>query len=146
MDVLEIVEAERDRIRTLFSQMKGETGKQQRKLLFENIQHDLKLHLFAKKNILYPALRNYSECEMILKDLENSRIDLLTLIKNLSTLDLNSLEFENRIVELFNHFDDHVTREENEFFPAVRRLFRRPERETLGKHFKAAEQEREEAA
>lgn len=146
MDVLEIVRSENQRIKDLFSQLKTESGKQQRKLLFENIRHDIDLHFYAEQNVLYPSLKKYPECELILKDLEANHVDIGNLVQKLRTAESTSIDFENRVVELINHFDDHVAREEGELFPTVRKIMRRPEREAIGRHFKAVEQEREEAA
>lgn len=146
MDVLEIILGENQRIRDLFQQIKGESGKQQRKLLFDNIRHDLELHLYAEEQVFYPAFRNYEDYQLILNDLYSDTRDLKGLIKNISSTDPNSVDFENRVVEMMNHFDDHVAREEGEFFAAVRKIMRRPERERVGRLFKAAQTEREQAA
>jgi hypothetical protein len=146
MDVLEIIKAENDRIKDLFIQLKAESGRQQRKLLFDNIRHDIDLHFYAEENVFYPAFKNYEEYRAIVNDLYSNHTDIKMLLKNLTDTDQNSVDFENRVVELINHFDDHVAREEGEFFISVRKLMRRPERERLGRHFNVAIQEREEAA
>jgi hemerythrin superfamily protein len=146
MDVLEIIQGENQRIRDLFQQIKGESGKQQRKLLFDNIRHDLDLHLYAEEQVFYPAFKNYEEYQLILNDLYSDHNDLKTLAKALSSTDPNTVDFENRVIELMNHFDDHVAREEGEFFGAVRKIMRRPERERIGRLFKAVQAEREQAA
>jgi hemerythrin superfamily protein len=146
MDVLEIIKAENQRIKDLFSQLKSESGKQARKLLFDNIRHDIDLHFYAEENVFYPAFKNYEDYQLILKDLKADIIDIKSLVKNLISTDYTSIDFENRAVELMNHFDDHVAREEGEFFPLVRKIMKRQERERLGRHFTTVEQEREQAA
>ena len=146
MDVLDVIKSANERIKILFGRMKEEQGKQQRKLLFENIRHDLDLHFYAEDQVFYPAFRHYEETKPILKDLAQNHDDIRILVKNLAPADQVSIDFENRIVELINHFDDHVAREEGEFFTAVRKIMKGPEREKLGRLFKAAQAEREEAA
>jgi len=146
MDVLEIINEENRRIKDLLSQIKSESGKQQRKLLYDNIRHDLDLHIHAESTVFLPAFKNYEEYQLILNDLYASQNDIKSLLKQINSTDPNSIDFENRIVELINHFDDHVAREEGEFFFAVRKIMRRPERERIGRLFKATQQEREQAA
>jgi hemerythrin superfamily protein len=146
MDVLELIKSENQRINNLFNRLKTESGKQQRKLLFDNIQKALELHIYAEDQVFYPAFRNYEEAQLVVKDLVSNHDEIRLLLKSLLNLDLASVDFENRVVELMNRFDDHCAREEGEFFPLARKIMKRPERERLGRLFTATEQERESAA
>jgi hemerythrin superfamily protein len=146
MDVLDTIRNTNFRIKSLFDQIKGESGKQQRKLLFDNIKHDIELHFYAEEQVFYPALRNYQDLKPLINDLVLNHNDIRLLVKNLAPADQVSVDFENRIVELINHFDDHVAREEGELFVVARKILKANEREKIGRLFTSVQQEREEAA
>jgi hypothetical protein len=146
MDVLEHLRAEHQRITDLFGQIRGESGKQQRKLLYDNISHDIFLHVYAEQNIFYPA---FGDCEELKETLAASHVrceDLKSLLKGLSAVDYRTVEFENKILELENHFSDHVTGDENDFFTMSKKIMNLQEREKMGSALQALENEREEAS
>jgi hypothetical protein len=146
MDVLDHLRAEHQRIQALFEQIRGERGKQQRKLLYDNISHDIHLHVYAEQNIFYPVFKTYEELTDLLT-LSHSKCEgLKTLLRQLDLVDYRSVEFENKILELENHFNDHITQDESDFFTITRKIMNQRERERVGEAFQALENEREEAS
>jgi hemerythrin superfamily protein len=146
MDVLELIKIDHRRISDLFVDIKGESGRQQRLLLFQNIRHDLELHTYAEENVFYPAFRNYPAFQGLLKEFYSDHADVKKMLKEISEMGVDTVEFENKIVELINHVEAHVAEEEGEFFSLVKQEMKRREREQIGRLFELVKHEREEAA
>lgn len=145
MDALELIKADHQRILSLFNQVKAESGRQQIKLLVQNIRHDLDLLFYAKDNVIYPAFKNYPHIAGITKGSIEQENEMKASIESISKMQEDSLDFQNCILELKNHVESYIASEEDELFPLIRQEMKRPDRERLGRHFQAIKQEREES-
>lgn len=143
MDIMELVEAENLRIHELLSRLKVASGQQERRLLFTNVWNDLDRHFYAVQSVFYAAFRKYPDLAGMLKESEERVRDVLQMADRIRGVDYGSIDFENRVLELMNHFEDHLERERDVFLPSVRRLLRRPERERMGRYFKLVEHEKD---
>jgi hypothetical protein len=146
MDALDLIKADHQRILSLCNQVKAETGRQQIKLLMQNIRHDLDLMFYAKANVIYPAFKNYPHIVNMTKELVKQQGDISQSIEAIAKMAEDSLDFQNCFLEFKNHGESTITCEEEELFPLIRQEMKRSERERLGRHYQAIKQEREEAA
>lgn len=147
MDALELLKADHERIRDLFEQLGSTNGQRGEKLIFQSLDHELRTHTRLEETVFYPAFRLYDELKPLV---EQGRQDHAALKEQLAKLEKLSAtpngEFRAQLEVVQKCFLDHIQMEEGEFFPKVRALMKRPERERLGRHVQASRDEMERAA
>jgi hypothetical protein len=146
MDVLKIMIFEHERIAGLFVQIKAERQSRRRKALFDALRRRLTLHLHAVETIFYPALIEDPDCKSLVEECQAQDEDLLTLLRQIAAADQSSITFENKMVELMNHFDHHVSWLETEVFTRVKQVKSRNQRIILGRDYLSMTVERDQAA
>jgi hemerythrin superfamily protein len=146
MDVLDVVKADHNRVESWLEQIKDEMGKQQRRLLFKNIAKELELHAYAEENVFYATLKKYPSMASLLKDSLENHQEIRKLIQEIDQLQDQEVEFQNKILELKNHVEAHVSLEESEIFVFVKHEIKAPDRERLGRLFLAIKREYQESA
>jgi len=146
MDALEFIKGDHDRIRLLFEQAKAERGFQQKKLLYENIRNDLRMHAYCEETVFYPAAQRLGEFGDYVVRARQNHNDIRRMIDRIESLPEGSLELDSRLDDLATRVFHHIREEESVLFPRLRKLWTREERESVGKHLQVAKDEQLEAA
>lgn len=146
MDALEFLKGDHDRVRLLFEQARTESGFQQKKLLYENIRNDLKMHAHCEETVFYPAIHRTGRFGDLVVKSRAEHDQLRRMLDRIDALPEGTLELDARLDELFHEVDTHVQKEERELFPQLRKIWKRDERENLGRHLQVAKDEQLEAA
>jgi hemerythrin superfamily protein len=145
MDALELLKSDHQRINSLFDQFRNAAGFQDQKQIFHSIQFELNSHGWVEETTFYPVFRNYPEFkELVTHSLEDHG-RMKSLLREIPQIRDPGL-FQSRVQELMETVRAHVLEEETSFFPKVRQLMKRTERETLGRHLQAARHEQTQAA
>lgn len=120
MSVIEMLEADHVRIRSLFSDIEGTDNPEELQDYFDKLDNFLTIHARAEELVLYPQSRNCKDTvELIDKGQEqHAKGDQMVLeIKSTSS---NSSKFKEKVGELQEFMLNHLDEEENELFPKVR--------------------------
>ena len=120
MGLIESLEKDHVRIRSLFSDIEGSDDPQELQDYFEKLGNILTIHAEAEEQVLYPESRKYEDTvELSNKgQQEHDKSDQMVLaIKSTSP---NEFEFKEKVRELQEFMLHHLDEEENEFFPRVR--------------------------
>ena len=144
MDALELLKSDHERVSSLYDRLKSEPSPRGRASLFETLRNELLIHTRAEETVFYPAFKNYPDFSSLLADSYESHRDLKRILKEIDPAhDATLLERVDAVMEIVQA---HVREEEGEFFPKVRQLMKRGEREALGRHLLAAKSESTQAA
>jgi hemerythrin superfamily protein len=132
MDVIELLEKDHVRIRSLFSELESTDAPQDLQDYFDKLDNILTIHASAEERVLYPQSRN---CEGTTKLIdkgqqEHEKGDQMVLeIKSISP---NESEFKQKVGELQEFMLNHLDEEENDLFPKVRQCMGDEKLEQLG--------------
>lgn len=142
MDALDVLKSDHEKVRSLYDQIKAGVESSAQSGLMAQLRSELTTHTRIEETVFYPAFKNYPEFRGILGDSYADHREIKNRLRQLEdgSKDLSGLE------ALMNNVEKHVLEEESKFFPMVRKLMKRSERETLGRHLLAAKSERAEAA
>lgn len=132
MGVIELLEKDHGRIRSLFSDIEGSDDPQELQDYFDKLDNILTIHARAEELVLYPQARNCEDTvELVDKGhKEHDKGDQMVLqIKSTSP---NESEFKEKVSELQEFMLNHLDEEENELFPRVRQCLNDETLEQLG--------------
>lgn len=145
MDALDLLKSDHDRVKNLFQQALDNHGSPQFTSLIRQIKNELEAHTRVEEQVFYPAFANYPEFKELLGRSYQEHRFISDLARHLSLAPdsdpiSTSNEWNRRIRDLFESVSQHVLEEEKEFFPRVRKIMKRSEREQLGRHIQAFRQ------
>jgi hemerythrin superfamily protein len=143
MDALELLKKDHDRVKDLFSQFQDPRQAGHRRSLFNAIRSELELHTHIDETVFYPAFGKYPDFRPILDRSYADHKQFTELLGSLGTFDEKDSRFEGQVAHLIREVTRHIQEEEDELFPMIRKVTRRPEREQLGRHLDAAKRERQ---
>ena len=141
MDALELLTADHNRVRGLFSQFKDaeeadKTAEQSE--LAGKIVEELEIHTTIEEEIFYPSVHDLSSeiGEVVDEGLEEHHV-AKTLIGELPSLEAGSDQWVAKMKVLIESVEHHAEEEENEMFPKVRSATDASKREALGEKLEA---------
>ena len=140
MDALDLIKSDHQRMQSLFEQFRVETGRPQQLAIFEKIKSELDAHSRMEEEVFYPAFKNYPDFKEILEHSYRDHREAKALAEKIRNNRESNNDFETQAKHLIREIDQHMSTEENEFFPLVRKTMRRPERERLGRHMQSVRQ------
>jgi hemerythrin superfamily protein len=146
MDALNILRADHQRLRQLFVNIQGESGRQQQHLLFDSIKRQIEEHTYAEETVFYPYLARYGEFEKTVQDSFREHAHFRELLSELAAIGPQGESFSALMMNLIRTVETHVQNEEDELFPKVRAILGSSEREGLGRHIILAKNELGKAA
>ncbi len=146
MDVLELLKSDHERVADLFDQFESTDNGTERWRFFQIIRRELTAHAHAEETVFYPAFRRYDELKDLVEECFKEHQEVKDLLAMIEQNGREHAEFEENVTELRENVDHHVEEEENEFFPHVRKIMKRNEREVLGRHIQAEKQQTKTAA
>jgi hemerythrin superfamily protein len=141
MDVIELLIADHNRVRGLFSRYHDADEADDTKAmsnLAERIIDELNIHMAAEEAVFYRAVKGRSEAihEEVGEGREEHHVAKL-LISEIEELKPRSDTWQAKLTVLIESVEHHVDEEEDELFPSVRSSTNKTEREALGKDFDA---------
>jgi hemerythrin superfamily protein len=143
MDALDLLKSDHDRVRSIYEQIKAVTEPGERTGLLAQLRDELLKHARIEETVFYPAFKNYPEFQGLLADSYEDHRTIKNQLRQLSEAKDTDLA---RIEALMRQVDEHVREEEDSFFPKVRKMMKRSEREVLGRHLLAAKDDESIAA
>ena len=120
MDATRILEADHQKIRGLFELIREAGDAEEKRTLFREIKDEIELHTGIEEEVFYPVfskMPNFHEIVRHSLDEHHELRDILEDIDEAEDLD----EVLDQIELLRETFEQHVTDEEKEFFPMVRK-------------------------
>jgi iron-sulfur cluster repair protein YtfE (RIC family) len=145
MDALELLKADHDKVKNLCERVQSSETPEEKRRLFRDIRQELELHTHIEETVFYPAFAKYDEFKDTVRHAIEEHQKIKDLIREISG-ERDNRQLEMKLDQLIENFERHVQEEENEFFPNIRKMLKRPEREVLGRHLQAAKSERPMAA
>lgn len=112
-----------------------ERGVKTRRDLLERIRHELKTHTMLEEELVYPAFRDAAETKTLERLYYEAKEEHHAVDKVLSDLlrsDPSTAAFGGKAKVLQELVKHHVEEEEQEMFPALRKMFSKEERVELG--------------
>jgi hemerythrin superfamily protein len=145
MDALELLTADHNRVRGLFSRFK-EADEHDRDAeaaeLAGKIVEELEVHTTIEEEIFYPAVHDESEelGDLVDEGLEEHHV-AKTLIGELGSLDAGGDEWTAKMKVLIENVEHHAKEEEEEMFPKVRSASDADTRNALAERLEARKAE-----
>lgn len=142
LDALDLLEAEHMRVDLLLLQWRLTSDREGLQEIFSSLSEAVSFHFHLEEDFFYPECRKNPElAEFIAESLEeHHQIDVL--LKEIAPLSPNSARAIVKMKSLMENFKSHVRDEENDLFPRVRKIFKKPQLEKLLRQFKSAKQVR----
>jgi hemerythrin superfamily protein len=137
MNALELLKADHQRVSELFDQLHQADDIDQKRDIFDAIREELTVHADIEENYFYPLFKSKEGFEDLIEESLDDHSEMKDLIEEIESLDDDS-ELEDRFDELQEVVEDHVTEEENELFPKVRKVMDEDALAKLGEEMMAA--------
>ena len=141
MDALDLLTADHNRVRGLFSQFKAaeeadKTAEQAE--LAGKIVEELEIHTTIEEEIFYPAVHDLSSeiGDVVDEGLEEHHV-AKTVIGELPSVEAGSDQWVAKVKVLIEAVEHHAEEEEDEMFPKVRSATDASKREALGEKLEA---------
>jgi hemerythrin superfamily protein len=145
MDALELLKADHNRVRGLFSRFKEadeEDHDDEAAELAGKIVAELQVHTTIEEEIFYPAVHDLSEevGETVDEGLQEHHV-AKTLIEELGSVETGSDDWSAKMKVLIENVEHHAEEEEDELFPKVRSATEAGMREELAERLEARKAE-----
>lgn len=134
MDAIKILIADHRVLQQLMKKVEAtsERGVKTREDLFAKIKHEATIHEKAEEKYLYPALLNSKKNRPDALEHREEVSIMSRLLKELSKIDASSEGWTAKFTVLKELTDHHIEEEEEEFFPAIRRVLTPEELDAVG--------------
>jgi iron-sulfur cluster repair protein YtfE (RIC family) len=140
MDALELLTADHNRVRGLFTRFKAAEGENnaQAAQLTATIFEELEVHTRIEEEIFYPAITELNDeiHELVTEGVEEHHV-VDTLIAEIKLLTPADEEWAAKIKVLIENVEHHADEEEEEMFPLVRKAMNDDARTELGRQLEA---------
>ena len=122
LDAVDMLERDHIQVEVLFLRLKMAKKRAQKLEIFEKIRNELELHMEMEETHFYPACQDHDELKSLVKESFEEHAEVKTLMKEISVAGKNGGKINAKINKLIKNIEHHVSEEENELFPASRRL------------------------
>ncbi|MDC0715118.1 hemerythrin domain-containing protein [Stigmatella sp. ncwal1] len=126
MDAIALLKADHKTVETLFRKFEkaGDSAKKLKRKLVDQIIRELAVHAAIEEVVFYPAVRAKAEKlePQVLEALEEHHV-AKWLLSELDSLPADAERFDAKVSVLMESIRHHVTEEEEELFPQVRKAF-----------------------
>ena len=132
MDAIELLEQQHRQVEDLFEALLSadEDDGERRQEIFDQMADALAGHTIIEEQLFYPVAKRIDD-DLIQESLEE-HLEVKRMLAELLDLDPADDEFEAKVQEMKVAVAHHVTEEENELFPEVRRNLDADRRNELG--------------
>src|SRR5512133_181135 len=144
-DILKTLQAEHDKVRALFDDMKGTTDRalKTRADLLEQIEANLMPHAKWEEQVFYPAFKERADRDGLqthAEAVQEHRAVENTVIPDVHAADVATPEFAGRVKVFGELVDHHATEEEKTMFKMARQMFSAEERAQLDEEYETWKQ------
>jgi hemerythrin-like domain-containing protein len=145
-DVLKLLEEDHKKVRKMLSELASTSdgAVKTREKLFDAIEREVKIHTTLEEEIFYPAFHKAvakkEHDHLYYEALEEHHVVDMVLPEAEET-DAGTPEFAAKAKVLKDLIEHHADEEEQELFPAARKVLDESEREALGEQLEARKQE-----
>jgi hemerythrin superfamily protein len=136
MDICNLIRLDHTKVNTLLNQIKATNNPQQLEEYFGQIYQDLSAHSEAEEEVVYPVMRPYYQNVQRLYDEQATIKQLLEQIKAMNSE--NTVTFKAAIKDLMTALTAHISEEEKDMFPFIRRNFSDAQQEQMATDFTTA--------
>jgi hemerythrin superfamily protein len=140
MDALELLTADHNRVRGLFTRFKAaeDSDDAQAAQLAETIFEELDVHTNIEEQIFYPTVTKISEeiHELVTEGIEEHHV-VDTLMGEVKGLSPSDEEWAAKMKVLIENVEHHAEEEEQELFPMIRKAIDDDARTELGRQLEA---------
>ncbi len=144
MDALELLIADHNRVRGLFTRFQAAEGSNdaQAAKLAAMIFEELEVHTKIEEEIFYPPVRKLNEelHELVTEGVEEHHV-VDTLMAEIKALSPSDEEWAAKLKVLIENVEHHADEEEEEMFPKVRKAMGNDARQDLGQRLEAKKAE-----
>jgi len=137
LDVLDQIVEDHIRVEFHFLLWRMTRDDVSRKDLFKQIKKELALHLDREEAVFYPACDQFEDLKVLIKDSREEHAQIKVLLKQISALAQDSQEADEKMKRLVEEVEFHVSEEENDLIPQVRKHMQEDQLNQLGKEFGA---------
>ena len=140
-DPIRMLTKDHDRVRDLFKEFEkaGEGAKATRQRIVEKISRELEIHAQLEEKVFYQAFRSVAEKDpkkLVRESFEEHKI-VKTLVAELASMTPDDPQFEAKVTVLKEAVEHHADEEEDELFPAAKKLFDDEKLDELGRQMAA---------
>jgi hemerythrin superfamily protein len=136
-DVVRVLLEQHARIRELFEDVKTAEGVHKQHA-FDELRALLAVHETAEEMVLRPVTKKTAGDE-VAEARNDEEAEANEVLAELEKLDVGSTEFDSRLTEFEKAVDEHAEAEESQEFPAILSQCEEDQRQTMGRHLRAAE-------
>jgi hemerythrin superfamily protein len=144
MDALELLTADHNRVRGLFTRFKAAEGENdaQAARLAAKIFEELEIHTKIEEEIFYPAITKLSDeiHELVTEGVEEHHV-VDTLMAEVKVLSPSEEQWAAKVKVLIENVEHHAEEEEEEMFPKIRSAMNDDARSELGQRLEARKAE-----
>src|SRR4051812_25380989 len=94
MDALDLLKSDHHRVRDLFNEIKRTEGGQRKRLLFEDIRHELTVHSYVEETVFYPSFRKFPQFSELLAESFSEHAQVKSLLDEISRIAAHGPEFD----------------------------------------------------
>jgi hemerythrin superfamily protein len=123
MDAIEMLEEQHRDVEDLFDELESADAADKQDL-FDELADSLAVHALIEEMHFYPVVRARRTEDIVLESLEEHLI-VKRMLAELMRLDPRNQAFDAKLAELKQQVQHHVTEEEDELFPKVRKILDR---------------------
>lgn len=124
-DAIDLLMADHAKVRKLYKQyqklMKEKASDTEKQEVAEMICHELTVHVTVEEELFYPPVRVALDEDDMLDEAEVEHDSAKDLIAQIESMDPDDDLYDAKVVVLCEYIDHHVTEEEEEMFPKVRK-------------------------
>jgi hemerythrin superfamily protein len=124
-DAIDLLMEDHAKVRKLYKQyqklMKDEASDTEKQEVAEMICHELTVHATVEEELFYPPVRAALDEDDMLDEAEVEHDSAKALIAQIESMDPDDDLYDAKVVVLCEYIDHHVTEEEEEMFPKVRK-------------------------
>jgi hemerythrin superfamily protein len=132
MDVLTFLKHDHDEVKAVFKQLEKAEGKRAEQL-WQQLRDMLTLHETMEETYFYPRLKEDKRAkDLILESYQEHHV-LDVLIGEISQFGPSDEQWQPKIKVLQENTEHHISEEEDELFPKVRKIWDSSLREEVGK-------------
>ena len=144
MDALQLLKADHDTVRELFSQFeqaKEAEDAERMRSVQRQIFHELEVHTAIEEEVFYPEAEAVGgEAEELVKEGEQEHHVVDVLMEEISALDADAEAFVPKMTVLIENVEHHAEEEETELFPKLRETFGDDRLRAMGTKLQEAKQ------
>jgi hemerythrin superfamily protein len=140
MSAIDLLESQHREVEKLFSQIEKAKDNEKKTELFNEIADKLAVHAAIEEHHFYPAVKAKRTEDILLEALEE-HVTIKRTLADLMKIDADDETFDAKVKVLEEEIEHHVTEEESDLFPKVKKLIAEADLEVLEQQMVAEQEE-----